>query len=69
MNGFSSIHWMAGYPISFKPNRLVHPLFVCHSLAMKSSSAVFILLTLVAFPLRAGTFAQKFEQCSHHENG
>jgi hypothetical protein len=62
MNGFSSIHWMAGYPISFKPNRLVHPLFVCHSLAMKSSSAVFILSILMAFPLRAGTFAQKFEE-------
>ncbi len=53
---------MLCFPISFKPNRLIHRLFVCNASIMKSLLTPFVFSILAALPLHAGGFSQKFEE-------
>lgn len=58
---FASTHWMLGFPISFKLNRLILQIFVCQYPTMKSPLMLLILSTLATLPLQAGGFSQKLE--------
>ena len=52
---------MLNFSISFNPNLLLGRSFVCNVSAMKSFLALFVFLNLVALPLYAGGFSQKFQ--------
>ena len=58
---FASIHWMLGFTISFKLNRLILRFFVCQYPTMKSPLMLLILSILATIPLQAGGFSQKLE--------
>lgn len=57
----SLIHWMLGFPISFKLNRLILRFFVCQYPTIKSPLMLLIFSILATLPLQAGGFSQKLE--------
>jgi hypothetical protein len=52
---------MVGFPILFKPNRLIRRFSICKNPAMKSPLMLLIFSILATLPVQAGGFSQKLE--------